>query len=694
MKRTGFFHLVTLVLLSFALLTFFSVDTGQAAANKNAVKKVNKLLKKIKSYDYGDSKERLQELSDVLRQNDLSPQDLLKIEQGFIKFLDSKATLASKQFICKKLSIIGTEASVPTLSRMLVDAKTSDMARYALERIPGEKVNEALRNALPKTEGKVRIGIINSLGVRRDTKAVSTLVPLVNDADAGTAMAAIAALGRIGGQQAIEALSAVVDKASGQVRITALDALLQCADQLVEAGRNDQAIAIYKQLDGPDVPFAIRNAAFRGLFNTDKDNAGRLVYLVIKNGDPEAQKVAFQLLRQVPEKDLLVKVAKLMHGLSPQGRVQLVTAFGDIGDPVVLDVVSKTAKCKYKNVRLASLRALANLGNASTVMLLAKAAANSSGDERKVAEESLTLLKGDDINQSIVDALANADAKVKIVLISSLAGRDARETVPTLLETAKDEDARVRRTALKVLGQLAGPEYLPQLIDLLVNAQTQAERNEGILTVTAVCHRIPDAGKQAELVLQKLPQVQEVEARVSLLRVLGKVGDKNALPVLRQALQDENEEVQAEAIRALSDWPSDEPMADLLNIVRTSQNPDHRALALEGYIKLIRAGDDRPEKETIAMYMTAMQLAKDVGEKRMILSGLGELKSPDALKTAQKFLTDKEIQPEAEMAVYQIARKLRRDNPKLAKKALKKVLAITENESLRQDAGRELKRIK
>ncbi len=40
------------------------------------------------------------------------------------------------------------------------------MARYALERIPGEAVNKALLAALPKAEGKAKIGIVNSLGER------------------------------------------------------------------------------------------------------------------------------------------------------------------------------------------------------------------------------------------------------------------------------------------------------------------------------------------------------------------------------------------------------------------------------------------------------------------------------------------------------------------------------------------------
>jgi len=41
------------------------------------------------------------------------------------------------------------------------------MARYALERMPGEAVDDALVDALAHTEGATRVGIVNSLGARR-----------------------------------------------------------------------------------------------------------------------------------------------------------------------------------------------------------------------------------------------------------------------------------------------------------------------------------------------------------------------------------------------------------------------------------------------------------------------------------------------------------------------------------------------
>ena len=106
------------------------------------------------------------------------------------------APVDGKRIACRQLSLIGSEAQLPQLAPLLTDATLSDSARYALERIPGEAVNRALIRALSATSGTIRIGIINSLGVRGAPSARPELRALRNDRDPATAEAARAALRR------------------------------------------------------------------------------------------------------------------------------------------------------------------------------------------------------------------------------------------------------------------------------------------------------------------------------------------------------------------------------------------------------------------------------------------------------------------------------------------------------------------
>ncbi len=228
------------------------------------------LLEKIKKYDYGQSRATLTELSDKIRDAYGSRAELGRIEKSLLGVLRSDATPAAKQFVCRKLSIIGSEASVGVLTAMLTQKPASkqephpaDMARYALERIPGAAVDGALRKALAKTTGKTKVGIINSLGQRRDSKAVGALGRLVYNSDALIADAAAAALGHIAGSDATKALAEAKNKTKGKLRLVVLDSYLKCADRLAAEGKRREASAIYRQLATEPAP--IGAAALRGM---------------------------------------------------------------------------------------------------------------------------------------------------------------------------------------------------------------------------------------------------------------------------------------------------------------------------------------------------------------------------------------------------------------------------------------------
>jgi len=130
--------------------------------------------------------------------------------------LASHATPAAKEFLCRQISTLATEKQVPVLASLLLaqpgtpEAEVADAARGALEVMPGAAADAALLEALGKTSGSVKLGIVESLGERRASQAVGVLIPLLNDSDAVMASAAAAALGKIGSAPAEEKLSEVL----------------------------------------------------------------------------------------------------------------------------------------------------------------------------------------------------------------------------------------------------------------------------------------------------------------------------------------------------------------------------------------------------------------------------------------------------------------------------------------------------
>jgi HEAT repeat protein len=226
---------------------------------------LDKGFEALKTYDWGSDRGPLGAIEQavIASHDDAAAQKAL--ETRLAEVLKTDVSRAAKDLVCRQLSLIGSAASVPTLAALLPDKELSHMGRYALERMPCPEAVAAMRDALAKTSGQVKVGVINSLGVRRDAQSVSVLVGLLGDSDQQVAAAAAAALGSIGNAQAAQALTAFQKKAPAALQLAVADACLACAEQLLADGNKAGAIALYKSLSGEEQPKHVRLAATRGL---------------------------------------------------------------------------------------------------------------------------------------------------------------------------------------------------------------------------------------------------------------------------------------------------------------------------------------------------------------------------------------------------------------------------------------------
>ncbi len=180
--------------------------------------------------------------------------------------LESSAPFACKQFVCQKLWIIGTVASVPVLRDMLAsaDPHIAEAACYALSQHRSPAVGQAVAEGLRAAKGNGLIGIINLAGARRDPECADRLAELALSENAPTADAAIGALGKIASTSAVAALTRLHTGARSTV---AADALLQAGQELAARGKRAEAHAIYERLaSGSGSPAVHRGAlmAMRG----------------------------------------------------------------------------------------------------------------------------------------------------------------------------------------------------------------------------------------------------------------------------------------------------------------------------------------------------------------------------------------------------------------------------------------------
>jgi len=177
---------------------------------------------------------------------------------------DPNSTEFQKAIACKKLAFVGGKEAVQPMAALLSHPHLSCYARFGLEPNPDPSVDEALRAALPKLKGRLQVGVITTIGVRKDAKALDALTKLIDDSDAEVAGAASASVGMIGGLQASRALQAALGRTKPPLFPVVARATLLCAEGLLASNR-PRAMELYTQLSATTMPGPVRLAALRVL---------------------------------------------------------------------------------------------------------------------------------------------------------------------------------------------------------------------------------------------------------------------------------------------------------------------------------------------------------------------------------------------------------------------------------------------
>lgn len=207
---------------------------------------LDKAIDALKTYDWGVDPNVIQPIDAAIITSHGDAAARKDLETRLIAVLKSEVPQAAKDAVCRALKTIGTSASVPALAALLADEKLSHMARYALERISAPEAGQALLAALPKVQGKLKIGVLSSLGVRGEATSVAPLQALLADSDPAVARAAAYALGANGSLDAAKAL--VADKPSSATKAAIADASMACAENLLAAGNKAAAKVTYDKL--------------------------------------------------------------------------------------------------------------------------------------------------------------------------------------------------------------------------------------------------------------------------------------------------------------------------------------------------------------------------------------------------------------------------------------------------------------
>ncbi len=636
---------------------------------------INDALAKAAQYQSGDSMDALRQIETLVRQSVGDSAALASIENSLDKFIASPASIEAKRFVCGQLAVIGTDTSLEAIATLLGNNDTVGIACLALASHPSTKAGEVLRKALPTSTGAARLQIISTLGDMQDTASVTALKDLAEDADMVVAGAAVVALGKIPGDDAINALYSIRKSSKSELSLAVAEAFLRKAAQIAAAGQTDAARSLYEGLMGTSQPLHVRRGALIALFRLDKDGGQERILRSLRGADPRLVPTAIAAVPAVTNAEASDAFASELPKLNPEDQVLMIQALAQRGDLPSLRAVGRQIASTEPGPRLAAITAMGQYGDSSVLPLLTTALANqASPQERQALEQAIASLPGGDTaTRSIIGELRKAISTAKPTLISALARRRSHLAVPVLLEESSSTNAIIARAAFQGLEKTAEPENLTAVINALVQLHADDTRPAAENAAMQILQKTPDAAKRTQAVCAALDANTVVATRCSLIRLLPVCGDQTAFAALQKASQDAQPQIRNTAIEAIAAWPDATAWNALVGFYQKPSDDSQRTLALRGLVRLVAEENAHPSPALFEHYRMILAGVRTDDERKLVLSALTVAAQPEALEIALPLLDIPGVRAEAALAVKKIANDIKAQHPQASAEALKKM---------------------
>ena len=619
-------------------------------------------------------------------------------ERELIEIIQSDAPRADKAIPCKQLAIYGTKDAVPALAALLPDEQLASWARTALEAIPDPAADAALREAMGKVEGRLLVGVINSIAVRRDAQAVDGLTKRLKDADAEVASAAAVALGRIGGDQAATVLKGALAQAPAAVRSAVAEGCILCAEKYLAQRQYADAVKLYDTVRQTTLPKQRVLEATRGAILARRSDGIPLLIEQLRSTDRRYFNIGLRTARELEGRDVTDALAVEMDRSEAGRQALLLLAIADRNDAAALPVVVKALKSGPKTLRIEAAEVLQRLGDVSCIPALLDAATANDAELAQTAKTTLTRLHGENVDADLLARMSQAAGKQRQALIELAGRRLIDAALPAAIQSLEDGDADIRAAAIQAVGILGKSRQARDLVKLLEKTPSGTQRGEIEKALMAISGR---SGEVCVPYLLPLTRSDDSGLRMIGLHALVAAGGPEALATVEAAMGDREESVRDEAVRVLSTWPNNWPEdADagkvLLTLARSGGKTLHKVLGLRGYLQYVRGDKGLSAAEKVAKVVELLPLIQRPEEKRLAVAVVGTVRSSGALELLAEFTADPAVTEEACSAIVGLttgrnARGLPRQQ---RKQALQVVVEKSRNAATKQRAEQTLRQLR
>jgi len=595
----------------------------------------------------------------------------------------SPGRVGVRRHALRMVSFVGRDEVVPVLTALLKDHEVREMARWALLRIPGDKVTQAFLKAVPAASGEFKAGLINALAARGTVLDSPVVGVALRDKDEAVRIAAIEALGRIPDRSSEPFLREALTTGSARERAAASDAYLHLAEALLAAGQAEHAAPMFQRRYRDALTEQGKCAALGGLAKAGGDGAVPVLLKAVSGRQKTLAGVAAASLAAIPGGDATREIARALPSAGPEVRLRLISILGqrrDLAGVPSLLVVAQTSQNLAE--RAAALAALGEVGSPAAMPALVSAVRSRHDTIKNAAINSLAQLPGGGATDAIAAAVKTAPAAARPLLIQVLGYRRDRQATPALIAAMKVNSRAVRLAAIEAAGRLDDPAAIPELLRA-VSGPSGPEPAEAAI---ALGHMRANEARQA--MVAALPG-QTPTTRYFLLVALGIRPDPELLPVFVSAASDPDDEVAKQALIALARLGDDRAAPIFIQAFRT-RSPRLALIAAAGYLAVSSNVLDSDRETAIAMARRALEgLSGD--DRRLPLQAIARLRDAGSLPLVEPLLVDREVGGDAARALIAIADGLAASDKQQAIMLYKQALAHASDAGLVRDAVKKLR---
>jgi HEAT repeat protein len=475
---------------------------------------------------------------------------LLRGETAIDALIDRLAdpSWAVRRAVVSSLASLG-DAAARALSAALVQRRDSE-ARIAatvdaLAACTGPTTSDLVAALHGDAAPAVVADVAQILGRRRATGATGTLIALTRHRDDNVAVAAIEALGRVGGRAAIDALVDTVRTGGFFRTFPAIDVLGRSGDP--------RAVAPLAELLASQ---HLAAEAARALGRTGERAAVAPLARLLTGGSAALARVAAVALGEL----------ELRHGQRLGDSGVIAQSLRALAEPSMVRRLIDALDDADTGEQVAICRMLSILGGAEATAALGRLL---DGDPVVAAAAGRALVSLDELaERELLIALDEGDAPRRLILLPMVSRSSA---LPMVLRCLDDEDAGVRAAACDALARIGAPAAVAPVFKLLADSNPRVVQS-AVGAIQAL------GGADTERLTLEAARAPWPSVRRAALRIVGYFGWPRSLSVVKAALADSDERVREAALQSLPFI--DDPVAlDELLAVATGPNNRLRAVA-------------------------------------------------------------------------------------------------------------------